>query len=91
MLVTIPENPQKYLDFINVMTYDMHGSWDGYADHHSKMADTAKSLMAWHKKGAPKHKLVVGIPFYARYLFKPFKKATILASVSQESDQECHK
>ena len=48
------------------MTYDMHGSWDGYADHHSKMADTAKSMMAWHNKGAPKHKLVVGIPFYAR-------------------------
>ena len=28
------------LDFINVMTYDMHGSWDGYAHHHSKLADS---------------------------------------------------
>lgn len=25
------------MDFVNVMTYDMHGSWDGYADVHSPL------------------------------------------------------
>ena len=25
------------LDFINVMTYDLHGSWDRYADHHAPL------------------------------------------------------
>ena len=30
----------KYLDFINIMTYDMHGTWDGYADNHAKFSDT---------------------------------------------------
>ena len=33
----------KYLDFINVMTYDMHGSWDGYADHHAKLEDAVRA------------------------------------------------
>ena len=27
----------KYLDFINVMTYDLHGSWDKAADHHAPL------------------------------------------------------
>ena len=27
----------KSLDFFNVMTYDLHGSWDNFADHHSPL------------------------------------------------------
>ena len=27
----------EYLDFINVMTYDLHGSWDKSADHHAPL------------------------------------------------------
>ena len=27
----------QYLDFINVMTYDLHGSWDKSADHHAPL------------------------------------------------------
>lgn len=68
----------KALDFINVMTYDMHGVWDNYADHHAPLTkrpfDTGATqnlhsegaLSAWISKGAPANKLIFGIPFYGR-------------------------
>ena len=68
----------KALDFINIMAYDLHGTWDGFADHHSPLykrehdwypyntltVDYAMSY--WHEKGAPKDKLIMGVPFYGR-------------------------
>ena len=27
----------EYLDFINVMSYDFHASWDGFTGHHSSL------------------------------------------------------
>ena len=27
----------RQLDFINVMTYDLHGDWDNFADHHAPL------------------------------------------------------
>lgn len=68
----------QYLDFINVMTYDLRGPWDGMADHHSPMKtresdswaykslNVVDGLSYWAEKGAPKHKLLLGVPFYAR-------------------------
>lgn len=31
------ENFTKYLDFINLMTYDFHGSWNGFVAHNSPL------------------------------------------------------
>ena len=31
------ENYTKYLDFINLMTYDFHGSWNGFVAHNSPL------------------------------------------------------
>ena len=68
----------KALDFINVMNYDMHGTWEGYADHHAKLYKRSDdyypynslnvdfAMNYWHKQGAPKHKLILGVPFYGR-------------------------
>merc|ERR1719193_339539 len=68
----------KYMDAIHLMAYDLHGSWEKTADHHSPLyarpwdanaeeqlnADfTLKHLM---KLGAPAEKLVLGIPTYGR-------------------------
>lgn len=67
------------LHFINVMTYDMHGSWDPYTGFNSPLYSGAKdvtdlqqqlnvnaSIHYWIELGAPKEKIVMGIPSYGR-------------------------
>ena len=64
------------LDFINVMAYDLHGSWEATADHHAPLLPRAsdagsgldlQSVMeAWRSRGAPAAKLAVGVPLYGR-------------------------
>ena len=68
----------KGLDFFNVMTYDMHGTWDNYADHNAPLKrrpfDTGATqnlhsdgaLSAWITQGVPANKIIFGIPFYGR-------------------------
>jgi len=64
------------LDFMNIMTYDFRGFWDGKTGHHAPLYvdndDTnpdynTNSVMSYYEaKGAPKSKLIVGIPFYGQ-------------------------
>ena len=66
------------LDFFNVMTYDMHGDWEDYADHHAPLwrrsfdlNETSElhsdgALSAWIRLGAPADKVIFGLPFYGR-------------------------
>lgn len=67
-----------YLDHINIMTYDMHGSWDATTNFHAALynqsANPAKGLRDSTNEavqghlaaGAPASKLIVGVPFYGR-------------------------
>lgn len=68
-------NLQQYLDYANVMTYDIHGSWDSYTDFNAPLYNNNdsspqykwsvdSSVNAWLKAGIPANKLVVGVPFY---------------------------
>lgn len=64
---------QKYLDFINIMTYDFTGIWDSKTGHHTNLApygDTDRSTMTAVKQhidaGVPPQKLVVGMAFYGK-------------------------
>ncbi|XP_044253062.1 probable chitinase 10 [Tribolium madens] len=68
----------KYLDFINVMTYDFHGQWERTVGHNSplfplesatsyqKKLTVDYSAREWIKQGAPKEKLMIGMPTYGR-------------------------
>nr|XP_053638311.1 chitotriosidase-1-like [Cherax quadricarinatus] len=68
----------RYLDFINVMAYDFHGKWENQVGHNAPLyapsddtewrkqlsVDHASNL--WAKLGAPKEKLIIGMPTYGR-------------------------
>ncbi len=68
----------KYFDFVNVMTYDLHGSWNNYIGHHAplypKKDETGDDrylnidwvVKYWLSKGLSKDKLVLGLPAYGR-------------------------
>lgn len=68
-----------YLDFVNVMTYDLYGPWSDRAGHHAGMGPATgdstpeagvtvpAAVDYWLKsKKWPKEKLVLGIPLYGR-------------------------
>jgi len=62
-------------DFINLMSYDLHGSWESFTGHNSPLytetggneklsVDYAVNL--WLDRGCPKEKLVMGMGTYGR-------------------------
>ncbi|XP_055510982.1 acidic mammalian chitinase-like [Leucoraja erinacea] len=68
----------EQLDFIHVMSYDYTGGWNTFTGHHSPLFrgsqdrfdfvyyNTAYTVNYYRTKGAPRSKLIVGIPTYGR-------------------------
>lgn len=65
----------RYLDMVNLMTYDFTGEWDPRTGHHSglfpsdhidKGNSTVEAVERFKEAGVPPEKLVVGVPFYGR-------------------------
>ncbi|XP_030623567.1 acidic mammalian chitinase-like [Chanos chanos] len=68
----------RYLDFVNVMTYDFHGSWETFTGHHSPLYrgphdagdfiyfNTDFAMKYWRDQGTPVEKLRMGFPTYGR-------------------------
>jgi len=67
----------EYLDFVNIMTYDMHGAWESKTGHQSPLytnpniedpfkltINNAVKLMK--EKGVPSSKIIIGSPYYSR-------------------------
>ncbi|XP_055379610.1 acidic mammalian chitinase-like [Condylostylus longicornis] len=60
------KNMNKYLDFINLMTYDYHGSWDTVTGHNAPFSSLDNTVSTWIRNGASPSKLVLGVPIYGR-------------------------
>ncbi|XP_072504253.1 chitotriosidase-1 isoform X2 [Notamacropus eugenii] len=66
------------LDFINLMTYDFHGTWERTTGHNSPLyrrqaeqggateANIDFAVNYWLEKGAPSDKVILGMPTYGR-------------------------
>ncbi|XP_051529370.1 acidic mammalian chitinase-like [Myxocyprinus asiaticus] len=68
----------KYLDFINIMTYDFHGTWERFTGHNSPLYQGSKdegdliyfntdfAMSYWRDNGTPVEKLRMGFATYGR-------------------------
>ena len=68
---TVPDAALADLDWVNIMAYDATGPWDrNRPGQHSSMEMAKSSVDYWLKRGLPKRKAVLGVPFYG-YGFGP--------------------
>ncbi|XP_054441527.1 chitotriosidase-1 [Pteronotus mesoamericanus] len=68
----------RSLDFISLMAYDLHGSWETTTGHHSALfkrqgesgaaaeLNVDYAVQQWLQKGTPANKLILGMPTYGR-------------------------
>lgn len=77
---TDPGQYAQHLDFINIMTYDFHGTWEARTNHHSalfaspndpstgdvRFYNSNDAVEAFLERGVPASKLNLGIGFYGR-------------------------
>ncbi|XP_052068561.1 chitotriosidase-1-like [Mytilus californianus] len=68
----------QYMDFINIMSYDLHGSWQFTTGHNSplfpksneygdqKYLNIDYAAKYWNSSGVPKEKLIIGLATYGR-------------------------
>ncbi|KAH6609058.1 glycoside hydrolase family 18 protein [Trichoderma cornu-damae] len=57
----------ELVDFISVMTYDMMNRRDSSVKHHSGVTDSWEAVKRYIDRGAPSHKLNLGLGYYAKW------------------------
>ncbi|XP_075898381.1 chitinase-3-like protein 2 [Nelusetta ayraudi] len=92
----------KYLDFMNVMTFDFHGPWESVTGHHSPLyrgtLDTGDSIhlnidsamQHWVNLGAPPHKLNMGFAAYGRAFTLSSEFTHVGAPASGAGEEGCY-
>jgi GH18 family chitinase len=72
---SVPDDALAHFDFVNIMAYDGAGHWNPNAPGQHSSLDFAKdSVGYWLKRGLPKSKAVLGLPFYGYGFGKAFRK-----------------
>ncbi|KAI3386151.1 hypothetical protein SNEBB_010021 [Seison nebaliae] len=68
----------EYVDFVNIMTYDLYGQWHNKIGHHSTLygrpdetgiseeLNTNSAVKNWLDRGCPSRKIMIGIASYGR-------------------------
>jgi GH18 family chitinase len=61
----VPDSVFDHFDFVNIMAYDGAGHWNTNAPgQHSSLEFARRNTEYWLKRGLPKSKAVLGVPFY---------------------------
>lgn len=69
------DQAQRYLDYVQIMSYDLRGGFQLATGHHTNLyapqtdlfdVSTDKAVEAFHAAGVPYEKLVIGAAFYSR-------------------------
>lgn len=81
----VPDSVFAHFDLINIMAYDGAGYWSpDRPGQHSSLEMAKDSVAYWLKRGLPKSKAVLGVPFYGygfgdAFLKRDYPYKTILA------------
>jgi chitinase len=51
---------------MHLMAYDFAGAWNGKTGFNAPISDVDNAVKYWTNQGAPKSKLVLGMPLYGR-------------------------
>lgn len=63
----VPQSALEQADWVNVMVYDMAGTWESSPfDNHSSFDHMVQAKEYWNSRNVPTGKMVIGIPFYGR-------------------------
>jgi GH18 family chitinase len=71
----VPDTVFAHFDFINIMAYDGAGPWAPQSPgQHSSYEFATNNVSYWLHRGLPKHKAVLGVPFYGYGFGEAFRK-----------------
>lgn len=89
----IPNSAFQYFDFINLMSYDLTGSWDlSHPGQHSPYWYAQKMINDYKSRGVGKEQICLGVPFYGYGFYKksgsfPYKQILALYPDAWSEDQ----